>query len=196
MRREFGFEESVGPIILTISRLVANKQPGMVLEAFRQVRSRQRCGLLIVGSGALEETLRAKVARERIPDVRFAGFLNMSQVSRAYAASDAFVLLSESGETFGLAVAEAMHFGLPVVLSDKVGCGPDLVGDGYNGFIVHRDDLAGAARALERLVADPELRTRLGTGSRERIAAWGPEEAAAGALAAIQSRQPAPGDAL
>jgi glycosyltransferase involved in cell wall biosynthesis len=96
------------------------------------------------------------------------------------------MLLSKSGETFGMAVAEAMHFGLALVLSDKVGSAADLLGDGANGLVVHRDDPDGATSALERLVSDPELRERFGASSRERVAERGLDQAAAGALAAIR----------
>lgn len=186
LRREFGFAPDDGPLILSTSRLVSNKQPEMVLEAFRRVRRRHRCGLLIVGSGPAAAELRETVEREQIPNVRFAGFLNQSQVPRAYAAADVFMLLSKRGETFGMAVAEAMHFGLALVLSDKVGSAGDLLGHGGNGFMVYRDDLEGAAHALERLVTDRDLRQRFGTLSRERVAEWNLDRATAGALAAVR----------
>ena len=186
LRREFGFAPDAGPVVLSSSRLVENKQPEMVLEAFRRVRRRRPCALLVVGSGPAEPELRATVERERIPDVRFAGFLNQSELPRVYAAADIFMLLSKRGETFGMAVAEAMHFGLALVLSDKVGSAADLLGDGGNGFLVHRDDPEGAASALERLVADDALRERFGESSRERVRDWSLERATAGALEAIR----------
>jgi glycosyltransferase involved in cell wall biosynthesis len=185
LRERFGFAPEDGPIIVTVSRLAENKQPEMLIEAFRRTRERQRCGLLIVGSGPLEEELHALVEREGIPDVRFAGFLNQSEVTSAYAAADVFALLSARGETFGVAVAESMHFGLPLVLSDKVGSAGDLLGDGGNGYLVPRDDIDAAARALETLVADAELRERFGAASAARVAARGLDAAAAGAIAAI-----------
>lgn len=186
LRAEFGFHEDAGPIIVTASRLVEAKQPEMVVEAFRRVRAELRCGLLIVGSGPQEGQLKAMVERERIPDVHFAGFLNQSQVSRAYAAADIFALLSKSGETFGIAVAESMHFGLALLVSDKVGSAPDLVGEGSNGFVVYRDDVKEAAASLKQLVADPDLRGRFGAASIERILQRGLDAATQGALAAIR----------
>lgn len=186
LRARFGFTGDSGPIILSVSRLAPAKQPAMLIEAFRRVRARHRCGLLLVGSGPLEAELRVLVEQEQIPDVHFAGFLNQSEISGAYAAADTFALLSAWGETFGVAVAEAMHFGLPLVLSDKVGSGPDLLGDGGNGFVVPRDDVAAAARALETLVVDADMRQRFGEASADRVAARGLDQAAAGALEAIR----------
>ena len=63
------------------------------------------------------------------PKVRaiMAGFQNQTQLSRFYHAADVFVLPSRVGETWGLVVNEALHHGLPCVVSDRVGCAPDLV---------------------------------------------------------------------
>jgi glycosyltransferase involved in cell wall biosynthesis len=185
LRDRFGFSPEAGPIILSVSRLAPAKQPEMLIEAFRRVRANHRCCLLMVGSGPLEEELRTLVTREQIPDVRFAGFLNQSEVTAAYAAADVFALLSAWGETFGVAVAEAMHFGLPLVLSDKVGSAPDLLGDGGNGFVVPRDDVEAAASALQALVSDHDLRRRFGEASAVRVANRGLDQAQNGALAAI-----------
>jgi glycosyltransferase involved in cell wall biosynthesis len=139
-----------------------------------------------VGSGPLEQELRELVSRDQIPNVRFAGFLNQSEVTAAYAAADVFALLSAWGETFGVAVAEAMHFSLPLVLSDKVGSGPDLLGDGGNGYVVPRDDVQAAASAIEALVVDEKLRQRLGEASALRLTNRGLDHAEAGAVAAIR----------
>src|SRR3990172_7079616 len=90
--------------------------------------------------------------------VRIAGFLNQSELPAAYAAADVFVLPSAFHETWGLVVNEAMNFDLPVVVSDKVGCGADLIEPGRNGFIVPHDDTAQLAEAIGRLVGDAEMR--------------------------------------
>jgi glycosyltransferase involved in cell wall biosynthesis len=186
LRESWGFLPDAGPIVVSVSRLAPQKQTAMLIEAFRRVRAEQRCGLLLVGSGPLDAELRAVVARERIPDVCFAGFLNHSEVSRAYAAADVFALLSGLNETFGISVAEAAHFGLPLLLSDKVGSGPDLLGDGANGHLVPRDDIDAATRALGRLVSDADLRVRFGAESLRRISERGLDQAVGGALAAIR----------
>jgi glycosyltransferase involved in cell wall biosynthesis len=186
LRARFGFSPEDGPIVVSVSRLAEAKQPQMLIEAFRRVRAKHRCGLLLVGSGPLEDELRDWVAREQIPDVRLTGFLNQSEVTGAYAAGDAFALLSAWNETFGVAVAEAMHFGLPLILSDKVGSAPDLLGDGSNGFIVPRDDVDRASQAIEALVADPDMRRRFGEASVSRVNARGLNQATEGAVRAIR----------
>lgn len=187
LRQELGVPSDTGPVIASVSRLIPKKQPLFLLEAFRRVRERIRCTLLVVGSGPLEQDLRDAVTRYSIPDVVFTGFLNRSQIARAYAAADVFALLSREHETFGLVVNEAMNFRLPIVVSDRVGCAPDLVGDGANGFIVPAHDVEAAARALERLVTDDELRSRMGEASLERIGRWGIEQTAEGIIDAAVS---------
>ncbi len=184
LRSRLGVPQDGGPVIATVSRLIPKKQPLFLLEAFRRARQRVRCTLLVVGSGPLEQELRDRVQAQSIPDVVFAGFLNRSEVARAYAAADVFALLSREKETFGLVVNEALNFALPAVVSDRVGCGPDLVSTGFNGYVVSSRDPAEAALAFERLVGDAELRARMGAASRERIDEWDVERSATGIVAA------------
>jgi glycosyltransferase involved in cell wall biosynthesis len=143
--------------------------------------------MLIVGSGPLEQELRATVKRERVPDVHFAGFMNQSEVSEAYACADVFTLLSREHETFGLVVAEAMNFGLPLVVTEKVGCNTDLVMRGHNGYVVSVDDPDSAVVALSRIVGDRELREKMGQASRTRIDEWSPQRTVAGILDACHA---------
>jgi glycosyltransferase involved in cell wall biosynthesis len=186
LRERFGVTDPDLPIILTVSRLLPKKQPLYLLEAFRKVRARHKCALVVVGTGEEEGPMRAKVAAEGIPDVHFAGFLNQTEVSEAYVSADIFTLLSLQHETFGLVTNEAMNFGLPVVLSDKVGCSSDLVIPGGNGFRVSAHDSDDAAVALAILVEDRDLRRRMGAKSRERIAPWNGTRAAQGVVQGIR----------
>ncbi len=190
LRAGLGIPDDDVAVIATVSRLIAKKQPLFVLEAFRRARERIRCVLLVVGSGPLEQRLRDQVRLQRIPDVVFAGFLNRSEVARAYAAADVFTLLSAEKETFGLVVNEALNFGLPAVVSDRVGCAPDLVSTGANGYVVSSRDPDEAARAFERLAGDAGLRARMGAASRERIDGWDVERSAVGILRAAAVAAP------
>jgi glycosyltransferase involved in cell wall biosynthesis len=61
------------------------------------------------------------------PRASFVGFLNQTEISQAYVAADVLVLPSDSGETWGLVVNEAMACGTPAVVSDQSGCAEDLV---------------------------------------------------------------------
>jgi glycosyltransferase involved in cell wall biosynthesis len=184
---EFGLNRAKGPVILFVGRLIDKKQPLLILEAFRRLRERSACRLLIVGSGPLEDALHQTIKRDRIPDVRIIGFLNQSQVSRAYSCGDIFVLASRSHETWGLVVNEAMNFGLPVVVSDKVGCAADLVQEGNNGFVVSSNDPAQLAARLGLLVESISLRRSFGEASLRLINQWTHDVAARGVIAAVQA---------
>jgi glycosyltransferase involved in cell wall biosynthesis len=184
LRRTFGLPAD-GPVIVSVARLVPKKQPELLLEAFRRVRASQQCALLVVGSGELEAALRRRVAEERIPDVVFAGFLDQHRIVDAYACADVFALASGWDETWGLVVNEAMNFGLPVVVTDAVGCASDLVRDGRTGLVVPAGSPDALAAALSSLARDPELRARLGAAGRERVRAWSCDVAAEGILEAV-----------
>lgn len=185
LRQEFGISDQSGPVITTVSRLIPKKQPLFVLEAFSRVREQEPCVLLIAGSGPMEQTLRAEVQRRRIPDVLFTGFLNKSAILKAYAVADIFTLLSRERETFGLVVAEAMNFRLPVVVSDRVGCASDLVSTDYNGYVVSARDPAEASNRLAQLVHDPDLRQKMGAASLRRIDEWTLERTAEDIVSAV-----------
>jgi glycosyltransferase involved in cell wall biosynthesis len=98
------------------------------------------------------------------------GGLSEDELARRYVDADVFALLSRR-EPWGVVVNEAAASGLPLVLSDRVGAGYDLLRDGENGFLVPVED-AGAAAAAFRKLSDPELRRRMGERSRELVRAW------------------------
>jgi glycosyltransferase involved in cell wall biosynthesis len=187
LRAELGIDPGKGPVILTVGRLIPKKQPLHLLEAFRQVRANHQCTLLVVGSGPLERELRQTVASEAIPDVVFAGFLDQTEIARAYVAADVFALVSSHDETWGLVVNEAMNFGLPIVVSDRVGSGTDLVRSGHNGFVVPHHDLGALVAALDRLVLSRDLRIRFGETSRHMISPWTYDVTSAGVIAAVRT---------
>lgn len=186
LRAGFGISADAGPVILSVARLDPRKQPLMLLDAFRRLRADHRCALLLVGSGRCEDEMRDFVRVHGIPDVVFAGFLNQSEISSAYAAAD-LVALASASETWGLVVNEAMNFALPVVASDRVGCVADLVVHGENGYVFPHDRPDELARYLALLVADPARRESLGRRAAEVIAPWNDAAAADGLVAAARA---------
>ena len=172
LRKAFGLPPGPKPVVLFSGRLVPKKQPLHLLKAFARLRTSQDCALLVVGDGPLRPEMERLVARERIPDVVLAGFQDQRRLGRAYAASDIFVLPSESHETWGIVVNEAMNFALPVVVTDKVGSGADLVRSGENGFVVPASEMDALIASLEQLITAPELRLEMGKRSLRRITDW------------------------
>jgi glycosyltransferase involved in cell wall biosynthesis len=185
LRSRWGLPADDIPVILTVGRLVEKKQPGFLLEAFRRARLRQRCVLMVVGSGPLRNALEAQVARDGISDVVFTGFVDQSRIAEAYAAADIFALASAHDETWGMAVSEAMPFALPLLLTDKVGSSADLVRHGENGYVVSSTDPADLANRIEELARSTELRVRMGVESARLAQSWNNRFAAQGAIRAV-----------
>lgn len=94
--------------------------------------------------------------------VRFTDAVNDQELGRQYARSDLFVLPTRF-EGYGMAVAEALAQGLPI-LTTRTGAAPDLVGS-EAGILVPPDDRAALEAALGRLLTDPALRRHLAEGS-------------------------------
>lgn len=119
----------------------------------------------------------------------FHGFANQSELPAIYAAADVIVLPSDARETWGLVINEAMACGVPAVVSDTVGCGPDLVERGLTGAVFPLGDLAALARGINSVLAFDRDRTRRALA--ERMETYSPTRAAqgiAGAAAALKSR--------
>jgi glycosyltransferase involved in cell wall biosynthesis len=184
LKRSFGLAEDQ-PVFLVVSRLVPKKQPLAILEAFRRARQNVECSLLIVGSGELEGAMRDEIARRRIPDVSFAGFLDQKELPRAYGCADVFTLFSARDETWGVVVNEAMNFGLPILASDKVGSARDLVQNGRNGYAIASDRIELLAERMIELAGNPEIRQLMGEASKEIVAAWNYDVAADGLLGSV-----------
>jgi glycosyltransferase involved in cell wall biosynthesis len=123
---------------------------------------------LFVGDGVLAPALRARAAAEGL-SVTFAGFVNQSEIPSYYAASDALVLPSDYGETWGLVVNEGMACGLPALVSDRVGCGPDLVQPGVTGERYAFGEIEAMARVLETWASTPGLLARMGGAAEEHV---------------------------
>jgi glycosyltransferase involved in cell wall biosynthesis len=174
------------PAVLYAAKFTKRKRPGDVLKAARQLKceSKRPFTVVMAGSGELEPELRTFCADYGLDNVVFTGFVNQSELPALYGAADVFVLPSEN-EPWGLAVNEAMCAGLPVVVSREVGCVPDLVRDGVNGYSPAAGDIPGLSHALRRLIEDEALRRRQGQASLARIQEWGYQECLQGIRAAL-----------
>jgi rhamnosyl/mannosyltransferase len=127
--------------------------------------------LVIVGTGAMEDTLRALARELRVDDrIVFAGAAADAELPGYYAACDVFVLpSSERSEAFGVVQLEAMAAGKPVVCTE-LGTGTSFVNiDGETGFVVPARDADALASAIARLLDDATLRARMGAAGRARV---------------------------
>jgi glycosyltransferase involved in cell wall biosynthesis len=152
------------PRIVTVGRLAWPKDPLTLVRALARVRG-SPFSALIVGDGPDRSGVEAEVRELGLESAVHLGGPR-SDVPDLLARSDVFVLSSRS-EGGPISILEAMAAGLPVVASD-VGGVSELVVEGATGLLVPAGDPAALAAALERLLADPELRRRLGAAGRER----------------------------
>lgn len=176
-------------VVLFCAKFISKKRPLDVLQALARLHSASSTNhpplhLLMVGSGELLETCQAFAAEHRLP-VSFAGFLNQSEMPRAYVAADLQVLPSDDGETWGLVINEGMACGLPALVSDRVGCHPDLIEPGVSGDVFPLGDIDALAASLARLSADPAQLAAMGQAACARVAAYGIEAMVAGTVEAL-----------
>jgi glycosyltransferase involved in cell wall biosynthesis len=150
--------------IISVGRLREPKDFHTLVEAFADVDA-QTFEATIVGTGPDLESVRADLHRRALSNVAIAG--ERADVPELLADSDIFVLSSRA-EGLPLSVVEAMAAGLPVVAS-AVGGVPELVVHGETGMLVPPGDAHALAEAIRQLVADPDLRLRLG-GAARRVA--------------------------
>lgn len=141
---------------------------------------------LIVGDGSLRQSCEALAQAENIP-IMFAGFINQTALPRAYAASNMITLPSDGGETWGLVINEAMFSGLPALVSDRVGCGQDLIELGQTGDIFPMGQVEQLATQMVRYAEDPSRLRVMGEQAREKVQSeYGIEQAVHGVLEALE----------
>ena len=111
--------------------------------------------------------------------------MNQTELPCAYTAADVLVLPSAE-EPWGLVVNEAMNFSLPIVVSDRVGCGMDLVRQGENGYVFLHHSADQLAHSLAELIVHPERREAFGRSSLEIIKGWDIAHTVEGILEALR----------
>jgi len=157
-------------LVLFAGKFENKKSPIELLEAFISL-NKPRLHILFVGNGELEETLKTKASG--IETVHFLGFQNQTMMPVIYQASDLFCLPSKGpGETWGLAVNEAMACSKAVLVSEKVGCAVDLVTNGLNGAIFDHQNKNDLKNKLDQLTASRVILKEMGTQSAGIIQNW------------------------
>lgn len=173
-------------IVLFAGKFVPAKQPVELLQAFLTLAP-SNAALVFVGDG--EERSKLKTLAATRPDclVRFLPFANQSEMPVRYALADIFVLPSRGlYETWGLAVNEAMHGGVPCLVSDRVGCQRDLVTEGVTGWVFRACESTALQAALQRALdaVRHDVSTLRASGAA-RIAEYSYASAARGLQAAV-----------
>ena len=158
LRRDLGIPLDAF-VVFFCGKYVERKRPMDVVVA---VHSLARKGLpvwaLLVGEGEQRPAIEGFCKRERVTNAVLTGFVNQSPIPSYYAASDVIALTSSS-EAYGLVASEASVFGLPILVSDRVGCiGPqDTAQPGRNAIAFPCGDTECLSQAIELLCNDHTL---------------------------------------
>ncbi len=161
LRRSFGINPK-DHVFIYCGKMFRPKNPLIIPAAFALVNeNKDKIWLLAVGAGELQEEFEKRSRDQLGSRALFVGFKNQSELGRYYAAADTLILPSQSGETWGLVVNEALQFGLGVIASDKVGCAVDLVARTGRGRVFP----SGSAQVLAECISDAVTHPRLCEGT-------------------------------
>lgn len=157
--------------VLFCGQLIARKGVDILIEAFAvAARDKSRLRLVLVGSGPDRTKFETMVPKDLKHRVIFLGHREPAELPAIFAEADVFCLPSRH-DGWGVVVNEALGAGLPVLVSNAVGAGRDLVEDGVNGFITSAGDAVALADRLRRIANDDE-RLRLGKAAEASADRW------------------------
>jgi glycosyltransferase involved in cell wall biosynthesis len=158
-------------VVLFAGKFEAKKDPALLLESFINLNLPDT-HLLFVGDGELAASLKQRALKYR--NIHFINFQNQTNMPAIYQVCDIFCLPSKGpGETWGLAVNEAMACSKSVLVSDKAGCAIDLVKSDINGLIYIAGSEADLSHKLQKLISKgKEQLAFMGQTGKEIIKNW------------------------
>ena len=146
------------PVVLFVGRLIPKKRAGLLIRAFQAAGGAERARLVLVGDGPDRAALERVTADLGLRGaVEFAGFCEPGEVRSWYGRASVYVL--PSSETWGVSVIEALASGVPVIVSDEVGCHPDVMCEPGVGRVVRAGEMEGLVHALTDALASPISKT-------------------------------------
>lgn len=153
-------------VVLCMSYMRPGKGVDLLVDAFIQL-NHPHATLVLCGPGSEKEKLEKK-AKAAGADIEFPGFVENLEKAKKFYTADLFVMPSDH-ETWGLAINEAMYYGLPVIVTDACG-GHELVQG--NGRVVPARDSVAMQEALKELINDTELRKKMSQRSKAIISQY------------------------
>jgi glycosyltransferase involved in cell wall biosynthesis len=171
-------------VLLYAGKFEPKKRPTDLMRAFARLPDPSLV-LVMVGSGALQGEIDAIAAGDPAR-FRILPFQNQSRMPVVYRLGDIFVLPSVFGESWGLAVNEALACGRPVIVSDRVGCASDTV-DASCGRIFRSNDWSEFGRTVAAMFGDPDELADMRRAASERARAFDVGVAATALVAAAES---------
>jgi glycosyltransferase involved in cell wall biosynthesis len=175
LRARYGLSEDE-PIVLFVGGLdTAHYFKGIPI-LLQSIARLPGVRVLVIGEGDLRPSYREMAHQSGLEErVQFTGHVSQEELPLHYNLADVVVLPSTTrGEAFGMVLIEAMACGIPVVASNLPGV-RSVVEDGVNGRLVPPGDATALVEALRALLADSEMRQRMGRDGRmktERIYDW------------------------
>jgi len=157
-------------LIGSCSRLSPEKK---VLEMIHLAESFPEQTFLIAGDGPLKNELEEHIQQKVLKNIFLLGRLDDRDLADFYASLDIFISCSRY-ETFGISLAEAQQFGVPVV-APRVGGIPEVVCDQETGLLFSPEDIDDAKKKLRELINRPALRTEMGQAAKEHAQQFSPE---------------------
>ncbi|UCC94667.1 MAG: glycosyltransferase family 4 protein [Candidatus Omnitrophota bacterium] len=154
IRQQLGVDEN-DRVLLFSGKLSSRKGVELLLEAVKHLPQhiRESVTVMLLGSGKLKSVFQDFAQNPPTVKLHFIGFKNQSELSGYYHAADVLALPSKHSETWGLVVNEALHHGLPAVVSSAVGCAPDLIEPGLTGEIFQTGSMESLKEALQKIFA-------------------------------------------
>lgn len=183
-RRELGIQDNQ-VVVLFAGKFEPRKQPTELARAVLALERRDIVALF-VGSGELQRELGALSAAHSA-GIKVLPFQNQTRMPVVYRLGDLFVLPSASGESWGLAVNEALASARPVLVSDRVGCAPDVV-DPACGRVFPARDRSALRQALGEMTSEPERLRAMRVAAATRACQFDIDATEAGLLAALAGR--------
>lgn len=160
--------KSTDTVILFAGKFENQKNPFLLLEAFKNLNIPDQ-KLIFVGNGPLEKQM--KNSAKNYASIIFLPFQNQTKMPSIYQIADIYCLPSIS-ETWGLAINEAMAASKPILASNKVGCGVDLIKNGENGYIFESNNLKDLTNKLLDLSDNKNKLREMGKKSFEIIQSY------------------------
>jgi glycosyltransferase involved in cell wall biosynthesis len=170
--------------LLYAGKFEPKKRPVELMRAFSLLPDPSLV-LVMVGSGVLQGEIDAIAAGDPAR-FRILPFQNQSRMPLAYRSGDIIVLPSGFGESWGLAVNEALACGRPVIVSDRVGCAADVV-DASCGQIFRANDWSEFGKIVEAMFANPGRLAKMRRAASERARAFDVGVAETALIAAVES---------
>ncbi|MDR3406406.1 MAG: glycosyltransferase family 4 protein [Chthoniobacter sp.] len=171
-------------VFLFCGQMIARKGIDILFAAFQRLGAGAR--LLLVGTEADLPKFLAPLPANVRDRIQYAGFQSPDELPRFFAQADVFVLPSRY-DGWGVVVNQALGAGLPIICSDMVGAGVELVEEEMNGLRFPAENAAALAEKMQRFLLQPTLCDGLGRNSRRKARHWTPDAGAAKWIGAFEA---------